>query len=132
MKTQEKSDREKALEWWNKFSFKEQYRLSQFNLEYYHRTDQLTGREIEQIWRRETQQLSNNLFNSVNSEDTFNLSFMSEKKEQVDFERLNKYIKAMSQLYDTEDIKNLVNFFNLLSRSSTFAHKAHKELNKLN
>lgn len=53
-------------------------------------------------------------------------------KKQVDFKLLNAYVKAMGKLYDTPDIKNFVDFFELLAKSSTFAHKAHKELKQLN
>lgn len=53
-----KSDREKAIEWWNKKNpYDEQHSLKD---KYYgeNRTvNSLTGSEIEQIWRKETQEL---------------------------------------------------------------------------
>lgn len=137
----EKSDREKAIEWWNKLTF-HQKQTSFLNQDFKFTPaticDELTGREIEQIWRKETQQ--SNIPDDIFEESEFqqelsavkrgDLNFFLERP-QVDFERLSKYINVMNQLYDTFDIQNLCLFFNLLSKSSTFAHKAHKELNKL-
>ena len=119
----EKSDREKAIEWWNSIPVFEKGLLihDTFNPPLNQRTpEEVTGREIEQIWRKETQQ-----------ELERGIVITREERPQVDFEGLYKYISAMNQLYDTVAIQNLCLFFDLLSKSSTFAHKAHKSLNKL-
>lgn len=132
---EEKSDREKAIEWWNrKISGFDRTKIGSkyFDLQ---RLSSLTGREIEQIWRKETQQkLSENFFNSVNDENTFDPdSVMKEERSQVDFE----LIQEMMLNIEKSDlcghwVDNLKLFLHLLSRSSSFAHKAHKELQKLN
>jgi hypothetical protein len=116
--TLEKSDREKAIEWWNSLSGK----LKQINLIIKYlpnrpkslKLDNITGREIEQIWREETQQ-------------------EKEERLQVDFELLKIQVQDFSndESYSEGARNNLKLFFDLLSKSSTFAHKAHKELNKL-
>ena len=119
----EKSDLEKAIEWWNSIPVFEKGLLihDTFNPPLNQRTpEEVTGREIEQIWRKETQQ-----------ELERGIVITREERPQVDFEGLYKYISAMNQLYDTVAIQNLCLFFDLLSKSSTFAHKAHKSLNKL-
>ena len=137
-----KSDREKAIEWWNNI---ERYNPDDYNCREYlserhfnRRSACLTGIEIEQIWRKETQQ--SNIPDDIFEESEFqqelsavkrgDLNFFLERP-QVDFEGLYKYISAMNQLYDTVAIQNLCLFFDLLSKSSTFAHKAHKSLKKL-
>lgn len=50
----------------------------------------------------------------------------------VNYEKLYNYINAMKQLYDSEDIKNLVNFFHLLSTDPSYANIAHDELKQFN
>lgn len=47
---------------------------------------------------------------------------------------LNIYVKHLQDYSGslTEQKENLLLFFNLLSKSSAFAHKAHKELQRLN
>lgn len=118
-----KSDREKAIEWWNSISVFEKGLLihDTFNPPLNQRTpEEVTGREIEQIWRKETQQELERV-----------IVIIREERPQVGFEGLYKYISAMNQLYDTVAIQNLCLFFDLLSKSSTFANKAHKSLNKL-
>ena len=108
----------KAIEWWNSLSGK----LKQINLIIKYlpnrpkslKLDNITGREIEQIWREETQQ-------------------EKEERLQVDFELLKIQVQDFSndESYSEGARNNLKLFFDLLSKSSTFAHKAHKELNKL-
>lgn len=119
-----KSDREKAIEWWNgfpDFATENVLKGGKHGLcTYYFQSrsyQNLTGREIEQIWRKETQQ---------------------EKEEitQVDFEMFNQLQHKrveFGQIYlSAKEMDNIKLFFELLSKSSTFAHKAHEELNKLN
>lgn len=115
-----KTNREKALEWW-------QYNLSSnqnqeltdkyFPGEHY---SYLSKREIEEIWKQETQQ---NLDGTT--------------KKQVDFDRVKVTLDFfvtdhnLLERYTKEELENVQLFVELLAKSSTFAHKAHKELNKL-
>ena len=125
----EKSDREKAIEWWNSIPVFEKGLLihDTFNPPLNQRIpEEVTGREIEQIWRKETQQ-----------ELERGIVITREERPQVDFEKLKETFEAlyidMDQILMISDeyIDNFKLFFELLSKSSTFAHKAHKELNKL-
>jgi hypothetical protein len=133
----EKSDLEKAIEWWNSIPVFEKGLLihDTFNPPLNQRTpEEVTGREIEQIWRRETQQKSSIEIQADKVEEiTFKNLLKKEKRPQVDFELLSLSVIAVSsnlKLTKTANL-NLKLFFELLSKSSTFAHKAHKELNKL-
>lgn len=114
--TIEKTDREKAIEWWNSLTKNTQLTLAALlrGVNSILGLEMVTGREIEQIWRKETQQ-------------------EKEEMPQVDFELLSLSVIAVSSnLKLTKKANlNLKLFFDLLSKSSTFAHKAHKELNKL-
>ena len=140
----EKSDLEKAIEWWNSIPVFEKGLLihDTFNPPLNQRTpEEVTGREIEQIWRKETQQKSSIESQADKVEEiAFKNLLRKEKRPQVDFEMLNSnlmYItehcknSSLDKLKAREITKNLLLFFELLSKSSTFAHKAHKELNKL-
>lgn len=49
----EKTDRERAIEWWN--CLNDQTKLNLIGVTKFWET--LTGREIEQIWRKQTEQL---------------------------------------------------------------------------
>ena len=121
-----KSDREKAIEWWNEFSGLEQTQLCDTNTELIgkvRRRETLTGREIERIWRKETQQ-----------EHLKEVYIVKEEKQQVDFEKLLKTLNECAcgeRIACDREAQNLNLFVELLSKSSTFAYKAHKELNKL-
>mgnify|MGYP000940733512 CR=1 FL=1 len=136
----EKSDRELALEWWNNLD--DSMKMNLCRIHFSMRSvsgisviKSLTGREIEQIWRKETQQTVVSEIGTKEFNDVCTATFggnLKEEKPQVDFEGLYKYIEAMNQLYDTTAIQNLCLFFELLSKSSSFAHKAHKELQRLN
>jgi hypothetical protein len=84
---------------------------------------------IEEIWRKE-KSIYQQIFDEIERKESSELAGITRK--QVDFKLLNAYVKAMGKLYDTPDIKNFVDFFELLAKSSTFAHKAHKELKQLN
>ena len=126
-----KTIREQALEWWNNIKdfdehsiFKGKYGLC---FRYYpgREWQYLTGREIEDIWRKETQLNSSPL-------KSFNL-------EKVDFYRLSTSIRFLTNIkavhsdrFTEEELSNIELLFDLLSKSSSFAHKAHKELKKLN
>jgi len=118
----EKSDREQAIEWWINLNLHQQ---TQLYLSYFgcKATDKFPD-EIEQIWRKETHFQG---FFEIKKED----------RVQVDFEMLRDSIddtlNLMSESMVSDGyIHNLKLFFELLSKSSTFAHKAHKELNRLN
>lgn len=60
------------------------------------------------------------------------------KKELVDFELANSTFNTVVQYFEEKvpamsgNIDNLKLFWNKLSKSSSFAHKAHKELKKIN
>lgn len=130
-----KSSREQATEWWNSISYGKRNSYSLKHLGY---KAGITATEemIEDIWRKETQQDID--FEEMRSrisqfEDEIDEMCTSHQQPQVDFEMLRLTITAISgnlTLTDTAKM-NLQLFFNLLSRSSSFAHKAHKELNKL-
>lgn len=56
---------------------------------------------------------------------------LTKAKEKVDFEMLKTFINNLDITNDTYGyIKNAKLFFKVLSKSSSFAHKAHKELNR--
>lgn len=130
----EKSDREQAIKWWNGLSTPKQHALY---LDYFGcRATNLFPDEIEQIWRKETQQKSSIELQADKVEEiAFKNLLKKEERHQVDFEMLKKEIDYMKNKVDTfattPSTRNMVLFFDLLSKSSTFAHKAHKELNKL-
>lgn len=118
---EEKTDREKAIEWWNNDLFYNQQQ--EFNYK-------INEDQIEQIWRKETQQKS---LIELQADKVEEIAFKNLKKEevsQVNFELLKNTIKKLEDPI-REDMVNLQLFFELLSKSSSFAHKAHKELNKL-
>ena len=138
----EKSDREKAIEWWNNISEEDKRKIvnsSEFRLVVVNGFCWATSFEIEEIWRKETQQKS--LIESQADEVeeiAFKNLLRKEKRPQVDFELLHSTIDMIDSYPVDEDVDlnklervNLKLFFELLSKSSTFAHKAHKELNKL-
>lgn len=130
---EKKSDLEKAIEWWNSIPVFEKGLLihDTFNPPLNQRIpEEVTGREIEQIWRKETQQDSLNSYSDLGDEM---FALPKEKRPQVDFEMLKETIEIINNelLLLTIFKENLNLFFDLLSKSSTFAHKAHKSLNKL-
>ena len=137
----EKSNRKKAIEWWNNLD--DSMKMNLCRIHFSMRSvsgisviKSLTGREIEQIWRKETQQESFEDI-SVDVMREYKNSILKEKRSQVDFEMLRdavfRSIPAMFGKHHQwgNHVENLQLFFDLLSKSSTFAHKAHKELNKL-
>lgn len=133
----EKSDREQAIEWFSKFSSGGKTQLCDMNTQLVgsvRRWETLTGREIEQIWRKETQQDSLNSYSDLGDEM---FALPKEKRPQVDFGRLSLTLnhilgnEKMHKYYAQSELFNLGLFLELLSKSSTFAHKAHKSLNKL-
>lgn len=138
---EEKSDREKAIEWWEK-EIKE--RSGNISVKYFSELMpwELTKDNIEEMWRKETQQKSSIELQADKVEEiAFKNLLRKEERPQVDFEMLNSnlmYItehcknSSLNTLRAREVTKNLLLFFKLLSKSSTFAHKAYKELNKLN
>lgn len=117
MNGKEKSTRELALKWWNSYGWKRRRTDEVFG--YMKRThNSLTGREIEQIWELEVT-------------DKF---FSKETQPKVDFEMLKKTIERLPHdmsnhlMMNDEYINNFVLFFQMLKKSSSFAHKAHKSL----
>jgi len=67
-------------------------------------------------------------------EDITGYPLKNNKETQVDFEMLketiNSFIKLLDKKLPWSD--NLQLFFDLLSKNASFAHKAHKELQRLN
>lgn len=118
----EKSDREKAIEWWHNLE------LDKRNLIYMDYMGTLnSGRvlkqfEIEQIWRKETKQ---------EKEGMSQVDFELLKTFKEDFTNLSNLNPVLKGGWIKESLENMYLFVELLSKSSTFAHKAHKELNKL-
>ena len=57
------------------------------------------------------------------------------KTNQVNFERVKEFVELLKESHNnwisSKATDNIILFFELLSKSSSFAHKAHKELNKL-
>lgn len=119
----EKSDREKAIEWYCNLPIGKMVNL---RLKYgSNLRKNVADEEIEQIWREE-----HKLF----VEATMNgKSYTFGERPQVDFESVLGQVRWIlnDSDYSLESRNNLKLFFELLSKSSTFAHKAHKELNKL-
>lgn len=140
----ELSDRQKAIEWWNSLNQpqKDQLYLSWFGCK---STDKFPD-EIEYMWRKETQQ---NQYHDTVVDDysvtdlvETNKKFENDLREKVDFDMLNNLytdLNNLSKIYEElsnidwylKQLYNLKLFVKLLSKSSSFAHKAHKELNKL-
>ena len=129
-----KTDRELALEWWNGLFYNQQ---QDYNLKINGKfLDWLNNDQIEEIWRKETQQNSIDNYSDLGDE-MFALPKKEPQQKQVDFVNLKDTLEILSttslleDLLSSEDQINLGLFLELLSKSSTFAHKAHKELNKL-
>ena len=142
----EKSTREQALEWWKNFSNTEKYNLSKEYLKFHggysaRSFHSLTGREIEELWRKRTQQTYDEM--KSDSDEMYKQrlvkEFENDLKSQVDFEMLNESIVALRlneegvnyAIQEQEYIDNINLFFKLLATKPTFAKVAHKELNKL-
>lgn len=138
VEVKEKTDREKAIEWWknlpdfgNPTNSGKRGLCTQF---YNDRMFQhLTLKEIEEIWRKETQL-------GLTSEEWDEIF---EEKKKVDFDIINSVFNTLKFLNDVglgktpvhfteNELNNLQLFFDMMSRSSSFAHKAHKELQRLN
>jgi len=120
-----KSDREKAIEWFSKFSSFEKTQLCDTHTELVgsiRRWETLTGREIEQIWQKETKQ---------EKEGMPQVDFELLKTFKEDFTNLSNLNPVLKIGWIKESLENMYLFVELLSKSSTFSHKAHKELNKL-
>jgi len=116
--------KEQAMEWWNKLTLEERYYklipwLKSKGLNITSRNPgSLTGSQIEEIWKQETQSIKQN-----------------KVEPKVDFELLDWTIAFMKDNpldVDNKTNDNLQLFFKLLAEKPTFAQVAHKELNKLN
>ena len=115
-----KTDREKALEWFSELGMRKYSLLKENNLDLGLQFTEGFKSKIEEIWKKEIQS-------------------KCENKQQVDFGLLQRTIQMISNYNNIEEIEfskkendNIQLFFELLTKSSSFAHKAHKELNKLN
>lgn len=133
LEEKEKSDREQAIEWWKDQSDN----IGEIADKYHKGCETITGIEIEQIWRKETQQIKmNNPYldgEIITIDKGGKESSEFSLKPQVDFESVLGQLRWIlnDSDYSLESRNNFGLFFELLSKSSTFAHKAHKELNKL-
>ena len=118
------NDRRKALQWWNSLDLLEQEAcaLSYIKQSTFPKRNSthLTGREIQIIW------------------EDVDCPEPHKAKEMVDFVSLNNFIERFSDIQDMYPtdinencIKNAKLFFDKLSQSSSFAHKAHKELKRI-
>ena len=121
---EEKSDREKAIEWYDSLPIGKAMEVRRnFGVDVTRKS--VTDKEIEQIWRKEK---------CAEKGVQTHKEFEDKIKEQVDFELLKIQIQDFinDESYSEGARSNLKLFFDLLSKSSTFAHKAHKELQRLN
>lgn len=133
-----KSTRELAIEWWGNSNIMDCIR---HGLEYYPGRDikSLTGREIERIWKREVHSKQYPVTDEFFKDDEWcsgpTLKEMKdlEPKPQVDFEMLKRSISELGKHIEDGNVveedqpyaENLFLFFNMLKKSSSFAHKAH-------
>jgi hypothetical protein len=133
--------RTRALEWWNELPKSgvlmkgdSDYCQVAFCEKYHKGVETITGREIEEIWTKEN--LNQNIQDSIDVDSYTNDG--SHSKPQVDFDCLYATINHMVGNpnllgeYTKHELNNMFLFFELISKSSTFAHKVHKELNRLN
>jgi hypothetical protein len=118
-----KSTREQAMEWWNNLCWTDKFLLMKEEFSDRH-PQSLTGREIEEIWRQ--------------WHEDFVSKVMGDNKKLVDFEMLKYSLPMFEACVDNcqpewnKYTNNLKLFFKKLSESGSFAHKAHKELQRLN
>ena len=142
---EEKSDREQAIEWWNGLSTGEKvfytsnYMNKSVNAE---KLKYLYEWQIEEIYKKETQQELREDYDCCYPRGEQGIIVSNHKEiPQVDFEMLKRTINTQimvlkvtdgTKYNENKEYENFKLFFNLLSKSSTFAHKAHKELKKLN
>jgi hypothetical protein len=120
----EKSTRKQAMKWWNKQTTLTQIKCTSDFISKERNFATLTGREIETIWRQ--------------WHEDFVSKAMGDNKELVDFEMLKYSLPMFEACVDNcqpewnKYTNNLKLFFQKLSESGSFAHKAHKELQRLN
>lgn len=124
--------KESAIKWWNDLSneFDDNskfYMLSKAINDFkikslnYRTVESLTGREIEEIWRKETQQKLEHGITITNVDS------------QVDFELIQEMMNNIENSNLCGHwVDNLQLFFNLLSTKPTFGKVAYIELSKLN
>ena len=125
--------REKAMIWWNDVNCENTSDYVMLLCDKYfggtiganHKC--LSDWQIEEIWRKETNQ---QIQDSVDL-DSWLDDGSDPKEPQVDFDIVNRFIKKGCVTIDQGEIKNVKLFLKLLSTKPTFAAKAHKELNKL-
>lgn len=108
MKTKETSTREQAIAWWNPLHILVKMKYSQ---NYFTRDDaiNLTGKEIEEIWRKEINQITENVFSNPNQKQFQTFSP----------ELFKKYIDKFSD----EDKKKIFNILN-----EEFAYYSHEQM----
>lgn len=118
------SPREQAIKWWDGLPifiykvYSEKYFGQHWSV--------LSEEQIEEIWRKEHEVFVNKALKG----ESYNFG----DKQQVDFELLYKTFQDCTKgerIACNKEIQNLSLFVDMMSHSSSFAHKAHKELNKL-
>lgn len=136
-----RTNRELAMEWWQSLSRSKQatkiikYIPKRPKALY---SVELTGREIEDIWRKEVQ-VDPTVLDDFKKAWRETLSNTNNQPTpivftEVDFEMLQQTVYDISNYVKPDDfeIKNFQLFFKLLSTDPNFAMIAHKELSKLN
>ena len=123
-----KPTREQALEWWGNLQLTTQRILykSYYGCE---ATDKFPD-EIEEIWKKETQQIGINR----STEDKLKSVQELSKQPEVNFEMLKILVKLVTELdegYNRDERNNMKLFFHLLSTKPTFAKVAHEKLKRL-
>lgn len=113
------SDKKLAIQWWNTLTFMAKISIIEDYKWRYpdcnHKVDNISDTEIQTIW-----------------------IYLNKPKVLVNFELANQTFNTMLNYFKhnmsvmKSNISNLELFWNKISQSSSFAHKAHKELKKLN
>lgn len=127
------TDLGKASVWWNGLFFCQQ---QEYNLEINgNRLTWLNSTQIEELYQKIYKPVYQQIIDAVGGEEKF-CELAGIPKKQVDFKSIFKILDKESCYrevsMDEEELDNLKLFIELLAKSSTFAHKAHKELNRLN
>lgn len=115
------------LDWWANFSYSMQADLMYEYGYGYVNVEDITSPMIYNIWKNETAEPLNDTFQLIDETPESNF------KQKVDF---LKIVSAYKTYFEKKEISsserdNLLLFLEMLSKSSTFAHKAHKELKNI-